>query len=47
MVDLVQDIRTRITLARIDHALDAKDRGRFVRLAMLLRDLKRQASDLR
>lgn len=39
-----KQIRINITRARIDLALEAGDRRKFVQLAMLLRDLKRQAS---
>ncbi|WP_162830328.1 hypothetical protein [Amycolatopsis palatopharyngis] len=40
-----KQIRINITRARIDLALEAGDRRKFVQLAMLLRDLKRQSQD--
>ncbi|WP_162829951.1 IDEAL domain-containing protein [Amycolatopsis palatopharyngis] len=39
-----QQRRIRATMQRIDNALDRKDHRTFKQLAMLLRDLKRQAS---
>lgn len=44
---VVQRLRITVVQARIDIALDAYDRRKFAQLAMLLRDLKAQACDLR